>query len=394
MTNLLLIADQTRLHEIFDKASALPGVKIRVSTVLNQGLQEIAADAPSILFIQSRLSGLSGEIITRHVKSELKDGKTKIILFSDVANEGGAGEIPADTVLDLAATDKELADRIQEIIVGLGEADKGPAVTNNDVVQGGAPAVPLVETVIDSVSIGKEKTTTSTFQEELDCLIGKSKSPQALPNAHEQEVIPESSDHDSAAKEMFSFDSGQPSKMVQRERKWLFPAISLLAMAAVAGIFLFSSRGQKPATEKKSVISQPSAVKALPAATKAPVKPTTPPPPQLPAFIPREGMDSRYGETHPGWERYVSATAEFKVYREKSAIKALQVIDRNGDGIKPQFFTKVVQEMTGVRDYTMEAKEQKGDYLIKKGKLTAKSRVILYKKKSDTVLQAFVIYFE
>jgi hypothetical protein len=116
--------------------------------------------------------------------------------------------------------------------------------------------------------------------------------------------------------------------------------------------------------------------------------------PPLPGFIPREGMDARYGEAHPGWERYATAAAEFKVYREKSAIKALQAIDRSGDGLAPQFFTRVLQEVAGVRDYKLEAREQRGDYLIKKGRVSAKARVILYKNRSDTVLQAFVIYFE
>ncbi|KAF0220859.1 MAG: hypothetical protein FD174_856 [Geobacteraceae bacterium] len=373
MTDILLIADQQRLHEIFAAASALPGVRVRVATALNQGLQEIAAEAPSLLFIQSRLSGLSGEIITRHVKSELKDGSTKIILFTEVANDGGAGETPADIILDLAAPDKELVDRIQEIIAGHGQSDNESAVTGKVAAQKEASTTPLAENVVDSVSIGREETASSSFHEELESLIGKS----------------------GAAKERFSFEPGRDPKGIQRKKRWLFPAISLLAVVIVAGITLFSGRSHEPV--KKASPSPPPPVKPLPNVTKAPIQAATPPLPQLPqlpGFVPREGMDARYGETHPGWERYVSAAAEFKVYREKSAIKALQVLDRSGDGIKPQFFTKVVQEMADVRDYTLEAKEHKGDYLIKKGRLTAKSRVILYKKKSDTVLQAFVIYFE
>jgi hypothetical protein len=82
------------------------------------------------------------------------------------------------------------------------------------------------------------------------------------------------------------------------------------------------------------------------------------------------------------------------VYREAGSIKALQVIDRRATGIAPSFFSKAIQEMAKVRDYRLESKEMKEDFLVKKGKLSPSAQIILYKNRADTVLHAFVIYFD
>ena len=52
------------------------------------------------------------------------------------------------------------------------------------------------------------------------------------------------------------------------------------------------------------------------------------------------------------------------------------------------------REIAKVRDYRAVSKEMKGDYLVKKGKLSKSADIILYKNRADTVLRAFVIYFK
>jgi flagellar FliL protein len=57
----------------------------------------------------------------------------------------------------------------------------------------------------------------------------------------------------------------------------------------------------------------------------------------LPDFIPRYGLDKNYGTANPGWDRYKGQVTEFKVFRENGAIKAIQIIDRGGQGVPESF---------------------------------------------------------
>ena len=155
--------------------------------------------------------------------------------------------------------------------------------------------------------------------------------------------------------------------------------------------------------EKKPVADtagQPAQAPALP--SKVPETTSSPPSASpdtnrivkttLPSFIPVKSL-VRDG-SHSNSEKYLTPTAEFRVFREKKTIKALQVIDRTGKGLSRPFFSKTIQEMAGVRDYQLQSKEMKGNYLVKKGKLSGNAHVILYKKNADTMLQAFVIYYQ
>lgn len=379
MTDILLIADQQRLHSILASASGTAGIRLRIATGLNQGVEEIATAPPALLFVQSRLSGLSGEIIARHVKSELKDSPTPIILFADVASEPGAGEALAVITLDLAISDRELEEKVKGIIAGPGPGQ--PAQGNSAAGEGGkrATSIPLAEVVTDSISIGQRDASAPTFQEELDSLTGRN-----APSRQDATAAPSPSAGDNTS----PFVSGHRKE----GKNWLWPALVLLAAAAIALAVLIPARRQVSVKNAAPPVPPSAPVRPVPRVVPAPLPAA--PAPKLPGFIPGNALDKHYGETHPGWERYVTATTEFKVYRERSALKALQVVDRSGEGVRPRFFTQVVQEMSGVRDYRLETKEQKGDYLIKKGRLSAKSRVILYKIKPDTILRAFVIYFE
>lgn len=114
----------------------------------------------------------------------------------------------------------------------------------------------------------------------------------------------------------------------------------------------------------------------------------------LPSFIPVQARDAGYSAANPGWERYTSSAREYKIFREQGAMKALQVLDRRNAGIDPAFFTSVLQNLAKVSDYRLESRETKGEFLMKRGRLTPTSHVILYKSRSDKTLHAFVIYFD
>ncbi len=132
MVTILLIADQDRLEKLFDFVRDYPQIRFRVSRSLRQGSQDIVAEPPDILFVQNHLSGLSGEIIARHLIGQVEGMRPRVVLFGEAAKQM-AGQDPLDVCLDIARTDEELT----AAIIGIISAAPSPAV---------AEEPPLVQT--------------------------------------------------------------------------------------------------------------------------------------------------------------------------------------------------------------------------------------------------------
>jgi hypothetical protein len=113
----------------------------------------------------------------------------------------------------------------------------------------------------------------------------------------------------------------------------------------------------------------------------------------LPSFIPKQTLDVQFGKANPGWERYNDTGTEYKVYREKTVIRALQVIDRSGRGISTLFFNSVLKEIAGSPNYVVEATERKGDFSIEKGQLAINAKIIIYRKQPGAQVRAFLVDF-
>src|SRR5512136_259792 len=112
---VLLIADQERLHHLFS-AAAPTTLNLRITSNLAEGLQQVAAAPPDFLFVQNRLSGLSGEILVRHLKLELGNRQATLVLFG----EGAVGALKSskliDRYLDLGMADAKLWAEVQKIL--------------------------------------------------------------------------------------------------------------------------------------------------------------------------------------------------------------------------------------------------------------------------------------
>jgi len=111
----------------------------------------------------------------------------------------------------------------------------------------------------------------------------------------------------------------------------------------------------------------------------------------LPSFLPRQAADSAYGKANPGWERFQGPLTEFRIFREKGLIRALQIIDRSGQGISPALLSSVLTEMAGGRQYVVETTEQKGSYVVEKGSVLTGDRIIVYRKEPERSVKAFVL---
>jgi len=117
-------------------------------------------------------------------------------------------------------------------------------------------------------------------------------------------------------------------------------------------------------------------------------------PSKLPDFIPRYGMDKQYSAANPGWERYKGQVTEFKVFREKESIKAIQVIDRGGQGVPESFMKGVLRQVVKKPAFVLESAEKKDGYEIQRGRIADNLKVVYYRDEQGGRLRAFVMTWQ
>ncbi len=120
----------------------------------------------------------------------------------------------------------------------------------------------------------------------------------------------------------------------------------------------------------------------------------SPRPTRLPDFIPSYGLDKQYSSANPGWERYKGQVTEFKVFREKGSIKAIQVIDHGGQGVPESFMKGVLRQVAKKPAFVLESTEKKDGYEIQRGRIADNLKVVYYRDEHGGRLRAFVMTWQ
>lgn len=130
--------------------------------------------------------------------------------------------------------------------------------------------------------------------------------------------------------------------------------------------------------------------------SKSPAPPSTSGarPTTLPDFIPRSGYDKQFSAANPGWERYKGQVTEFKLLREAQSIKAIQVIDRGGQGVPESFMKGVLRQVTKAPNFKTETSEKKEGYEIQRGSIAENIKVVYYRDENGGKLRAFVLTWQ
>lgn len=169
--------------------------------------------------------------------------------------------------------------------------------------------------------------------------------------------------------------------------------LRLILASAIAGIIvivLFVAVKRTSHAPSKTAAVPQKILKAAPALPPEPLgKPL-----QLPSFVPTASLDAAYTRANPGWERYVTAETEYRVFREGSAIRALQAIDLTGKGIPEEFAKKALAEVADLTEAVPRTTERKGVYLIERSQPSPVTRAVLYRKDPSRQIKAFVVYFD
>ncbi len=431
MVTILLIADQDRLEKLFDFVGDSPQIRFRVSRSLRQGIQDISEEPPAILFVQNHLSGLSGEIIARHLIEQAEGTKPKVVLFGDTGSSP-ACQGPIDVCLDISRSNEDLTADIIGIISETSQQQAEPepptAMQTDETVDPSgeekpvqatteppSPATDAIQDIYDREPSSAQSRTEATFDQKLKTVIQQS--PEPVPLAEMEDTVSFSQTSTGRAPAGGRRQFGRTPAKDIKPRLW----IGLAAVAVVAigtTVMLLSRNGAPPASSPKPPV--PKAIQAsvkdagtppspapvaAPAPTAAQEQPAQnskpgPAPPEaqrgldrLPGFIPREGRDRSYGKNHPGWERYKGARTEFKVYSDGTAIRAVQAIDRSGVGIPESFLSGALNQMTNSRDFTIEATETQGKFRVEKGTASDGARLVVYRTVPKGSIRAFVVHF-
>ncbi len=453
VVTILLIADQDRLEKLFDFVQDSPQIRFRVSRSLRQGSQDIAEEAPDLLFVQNHLSGLSGEIIARHLIGQVEGARPRVVLFGETGQRP-LEQGPLDACLDISRTDEELTAAIIGIISELPAPQEAVKIPPSVPTEEQAPVLSTPDSPL-SASTGPDATPSVTEPPMpatdivMDTFVPKESSVSPPPKSPFDEklsnVIEQSAEPVPLAEleDTVSFSNatavGDPP-VAKRPRigrketgprtKLIWTGLAVLAAVAVgAAIMLLSP--EAPSTKQLRRVAAPA--KAPPPTKIAPSAPAAPPaspppaavpvaappmapapqpqpipkaaPPQqpagatggglaqLPSFIPREGRDRDYEKSHHGWERYRGARTEFKVYRDGAVIRAIQAIDRSGIGIPESFLRGALNQMSSSREFTLETTETQGKFRVEKGTVHGGARLVVYRTVPKGGIRAFVVHF-
>lgn len=182
-----------------------------------------------------------------------------------------------------------------------------------------------------------------------------------------------------------------PSEPGKGKRSWLYAAGIFLALAVGFGMYptaeelLVPSRPKPPVT---GISEMPRATVQQPAPAKS-----SPQKNRLPSCIPLDSPDASYSASHPGWQRYKTETLEFRVFRAESAVKAIQVISRQGKAIADDFFTEFLGEIAGRDSFKVQSGKEKEGYYIERGTAGDMAEVVVYREKPAGKIRALVVAY-
>ena len=430
---IVAITDIPRMAAFFEQLGQQYPDLIVVSEI-HRGIEELESRKPEVVIIQNHLAGLSADILHKHLKSRLGQHKARFGLISTSAALDVDTSTQFEAILDPTLDDTQLTQALMRIVeqrplLKRQEAAvlQQPAVSKTVVheqepeLPGLLPEPPAPELSLQqhqpppsdaTVSAGAEEeqptapityemprrtglSITSDFSKQLDTRSDIITPDQALFAERELELRI----RDLHREPHLISDLDEPSPWYRRSSFILITATLVIVVA----VTLFQHRSSSRSTTAKKTttpeLKTPTVLAPTTSVTTAPQPDPKPAlsshgngrPHNLPAFIPKEGLDPTYGKDNPGWENYRGQTNEYRVFREKDAtIKAIQIIDRSGSGIQDSFYTSTLKELTGATVMRATSSEIKEGYEIRRGEVGG-LQLVQYRDAQGGRMRGFVI---
>lgn len=424
---ILVITDIPRMTGLFEQLSR-QYPELTVVSEIHRGIEELERSKPELVIFQNRLSGLSADILHKHLQSRLGAQQVRFALISMSRDVDPGMTARFSAVFDPALSDAVLIATLEQLLQGASDNAVEPAPSPEEpaaiqhqpqqelaaVAQTGQyPLVPPASASLQELQAeaatesGAPMTYAavrrpaagpidSDFSRQLDTSSDKLQ-PEQEPFSPREEPV--------ALRDLYRephlVTDIEEAPAWYRKPKAL---LTLVTLAVVLVVSFFQYRTERNKTAPKGPIASRPAVVATPPQPAA-VKPAAPAAEatlplvshgagrlrQLPAFVPKEGRDSGYSKEHAGWELYLSQTSEYRIFRGKDrGIKAIQVIDRSGAGLQESFYVSVLKELAGVTAMQSSSSEVKEGYEVRRG-TAAGLQIVQYRDAQGGRLRGFVI---
>lgn len=392
MLSIYFISDDDRIESLIEHLQPCFKTRIRKASDFDLGLKEVFENRPSAVFVQSDIGSVSGETVARHMKSLLGSDAPRIVFM------GGerAGRKTGDTWYDDWVSLDNASETLRKEFLGIvaryypEELTNLPAELENtawqpteseaETVAAAAAGACLAATVNGecvSPSVDGKRGTPGTVAGlperavDDDRLQGETAAPAAEPSRGQGINLETFAAHDSFP------ETGVTTRGV---RVWV---LVLLALVAGGGFVVsWQGRGERQASEAKLHASGREEIRAA-----GVLRTLT----GLPSCIKSEWRDPGYSVTHPGWERYVSPDLEFRVYREDSAIKALQVVSRGDTGISAEFPVSLLREFGYSAPLPVGVHEKRESFVVKRVVIKGVAELATYREEGHEPIRAMVL---
>ena len=114
--------------------------------------------------------------------------------------------------------------------------------------------------------------------------------------------------------------------------------------------------------------------------------------PLMPSCIPLDAEDFEYASKHHGWRKFQTEAREFRVFTERGAVKAIQVLACQ-EPLNGRFLDTFMKQVAGTKPYEITSREKKGGYLIEKGRLGRWAEVVTYRNILADEIRALVVVY-
>lgn len=399
MLNVFVISSDKRVESLIGHFQPFFKSKIRCASDFDNGLKEVFENRPSVVFIQSTIGTVSGETVSRHIKSLLGSESPRIIFMGDSDSQGAKGTSWCDGWICVSDSAQQMQQDFVEIIsrsfpedwreihkemekIASCPANKAQGVSSS------------VEGISEDVVSSQGRVDESGFD-----VVDKAEEISVPLKSGVSETDILEADRDIVAEENFPAylnlydDPLSENGVCSSKRRFagkILIAFFLLAVAG-SGIYWWMFRNGD-----SKISAPPTPAASSKANAGLPVSPATKLKvgfKGLPSFVHSEWRDVHYTSQHPGWERYVSPEADFRLFREKGMIKALQGISLSSRGLSEAFLAQVLKEARLSGPLPDGKEVLNNDFLVKSIVFPGEAELVIYHEQVGSQIKAFVLEF-
>jgi flagellar FliL protein len=403
MLHIFIISNDIRIEKLIEFFQPFFKTKIRRASDFDHGLQEVFENRPSVVFIQSTIGSVSGETVARHIKSLLGSGSPRIVFMGEEGAKGGRKTTWCDDWICITDSKQKLQSDFSKLLNDYYPLDWKEISREMEKSASRQPNAGAVSAAAQVA--GKPSETACAEKQPVSDAIHAQGAPhviateetagvssfEVIPPAETElpfEIFPDESTlhHDFSPTDEFPQGKKRTSFTVR------LGLLVLFLLILTGGWFLFR-RIQENRTPVPAIQRPPAngAQKQATSAHPRPVRTSTVR--GVPSFIHRDWRDSAYSASHPGWERYLSPEYDFRLFRDKDTVKALQVIARENGQIRGNYLASVLGEFGLTLPQSPGVVERKDGLQVERTSLGGKAELVVYRNEGDGRIKAFVLAF-